>query len=78
MSVARPEKFGCPFAVVRVDVESLDAANPEWSITVVALFDDEASATAEAVRLQALNADKRCVYFKQRVKKYFRIAHGVD
>ena len=57
-------RFDHVHAVVRVDCP-IDNDTPENSIMVVKVFTSEAEAEAEVERLNQLNDDKNCRYFRQ-------------
>ena len=60
------------FVVVRVDLPMAgqDAASLNMSMKLVEAVPTLEEAEAEAQRLTAINADKRCVYFVQSVRHF--------
>jgi hypothetical protein len=54
-------KYPHGFAVARIDMP-VSESNPEDSFAVVKVFSSKASAEEETVRLNRVNAQKRCKY----------------
>ena len=65
--MSRTRNFDAAYAVVRLDFESVrvDVDELEDIVTVKGIVWDQATAEAEIERLNAINADKGCLYVWQ-------------